>query len=340
MNVKGLNKPFWVFVGTYPDDKAFYTHTGPIISVNGELVRIDPKDLKGINEYSGRIFLEGEESRYFFKGGFGELNKVIIYKVKVNDQWRTFSTILYNEPLNLYYGAKDYSRLRQLGLEDLLDWGKLKLIVKPLFIFLYWIYEHTGSWVLSILVLTLIVRIFMFPLGYKSTVSMLKLQEVAPRLEKLKQKYKEDPVKLQEEMMKVYAEVGFNPFSGCLPMILQIPIFFALYKVLLITVNLKVSSFLWIPSLADKDPYYILPMIMGATMILQQKFTPTPDKKQAVTGYITAVIFTLLFINFPAGLVLYWTFNNILNIVQNYIIKEVILKDKLKVERNKKGRLK
>ena len=340
LEVKGINKPFWVFLGTYPDDEAFYTHVGPILYVNGKLVRLDVGELQGINEFSGRILLAGEESRYFFKGGKGEFEKVVVYKVKVGDLWRSFTTILYTEPITLYYGAKDYARLRELGLEDILDWGMLKIIVKPLFIFLYWIYEHTGSWVFSILVLTLIIRVFMFPLGYKSTVSMLKLQEVAPRLEKIKQKYKDDPVKLQEEMMKVYSEVGFNPFSGCLPLLLQIPIFFALYKVLIITVDLKVSSFLWIPSLADKDPFYILPIVMGLTMLLQQKLTPSPDPKQALMGYLMAVVFTLLFINFPAGLVLYWTLNNLFNIGQNYLIKEVLLKDKIKVKdkNNKKGR--
>ncbi len=340
LEVKGLEKPFWVLVGTYPDDEAFYTHVGPILYINGQLIRLDVDDLKGVNEFSGKILLSGEESRYFFKGGKGNFEKVVIYRVKVGDSWRSFTTILYTQPIELYYGAKDYARLRELGLEDLLDWGMLKIIVKPLFIFLYWIYEHTGSWVLSILVLTLIIRVFMFPLGYKSTVSMLKLQEVAPKLEKLKQKYKDDPVKLQEEMMKLYAEVGFNPFSGCLPILLQIPIFFALYKVLIITVDLKVSSFLWIPSLADKDPYYILPIIMGLTMIIQQKLTPSPDPKQALIGYIMAVIFTLLFINFPAGLVLYWTLNNIFNIAQNYLIKDVLLKGKIKVNNKNKGRSK
>lgn len=340
LEIKGLNKPFWVFVGTYPDDKAFYTHVGPILKINSQLIRLDIDNLKGVNEFSGKITLSGEESRYFFKGGKGDFQKVIVYKVKVGESWRSFTTLLYSEPITLYYGAKDYARLRKLGLDDLLDWGMLKLLVKPLFIFLYWIYEHTGSWVVSIFVLTLIIRIFMFPLGYKSTLSMLKLQEVAPKLEKLKQKYKDDPVKLQEEMMKVYAEVGFNPFSGCLPILLQIPIFFALYKVLIITVDLKVSSFLWIPSLADKDPYYILPIIMGLTMLLQQKLTPSPDPKQALMGYIMAVIFTLLFINFPAGLVLYWTLNNIFNIGQNYLIKEVLLKDKIKTNNKDKGRRK
>jgi len=340
LEVRGLNPPFWVFVGTYPDDEAFYTHEGPIIHLNGQLDRLDVKDLKGVNEFSGKITLAGEESRYFFKGAKGDFEKVLIYKVKVGENWRSFTALLYTQPITLYYGAKDYARLRVLGLEDLIDWGTLKVIVKPLFIFLYWIYEHTGSWVISIVVLTLITRIFMFPLGYKSTVSMLKLQELAPKLEKLKQKYKDDPVKLQEEMMKLYAEAGFNPFSGCLPILLQIPIFFALYKVLIITVDLKVSSFLWIPSLADKDPFYLLPIIMGLTMILQQKLTPSPDPKQALTGYLMSVIFTLLFINFPAGLVLYWTLNNVLNIVQNYLIKEVLLKDKINQSNKTEGRSK
>ncbi|WP_461831204.1 membrane protein insertase YidC [Aquifex sp.] len=335
LKLEGINKPLWVFIGSPPDDKAFYTHVGPVFKINGEVVRYDINDLKGVNRISGNILFGGEESRYFFKG-LKEHTKHLVYRVKYKDGFTAFSLFLYDSPKDIYIGAKDYARLRELGLEDILDWGSLKIIVKPLFKFLYWIYEHTGSWVLSIIVLTFIVRLFLFPLGYKSTVSMMKLQELAPKIEKIKQKYKDDPVKMQEEMMKLYAETGFNPMSGCLPILLQIPIFFALYKVLIITVDLKVSSFLWIPSLAEKDPYYILPILMGATMILQQKLTPSPDPKQAMVGYITAVAFTLLFINFPAGLVLYWTLNNILNIAQNYLIKDVLLKGK--TEDKKKGR--
>ena len=323
--VEGLKTPFWVYIGTPPDDDDFYTHVGPILKINDEVVRLDIGDLKGITELSGNIEFGGEESRYFFKG-VKNYEKHIVYKINYKNDYISLSLFLYDSPKELYYGAKDYARLRNIGLEDALDWGALKIIVKPLFKFLYWIYEHTGSWVISIVVLTLIVRIILFPLGYKTTVSMLKLQELAPRMEKIKQKYKDDPVKMQEEMMKLYAETGFNPMSGCLPILLQIPIFFALYKVLIITVDLKISSFLWIPSLADKDPFYLLPILMGLTMILQQKLTPSPDPKQAIIGYITAVAFTLLFISFPAGLVLYWTLNNVLNIAQNYIIKDVLLK--------------
>ncbi|MGB9873483.1 MAG: membrane protein insertase YidC, partial [Hydrogenobacter sp.] len=151
-----------------------------------------------------------------------------------------------------------------------------------------------------------------------------------------KERYKNDPIKMQEEIMKLYSQVGFNPMSGCLPMILQIPVFFALYKVLTITADLQLASMLWIPSLAQKDPYYILPILMGLTMIAQQFISPNPDKTQNFMMYISSIAFTFLFANFPAGLVLYWTFNNILNIFQSYLIKEVILKDKKEKKSKKK----
>ncbi len=340
VKLEGLGKPLWVLLGSPPDGEAFYTHVGPVLSLDGRVVRLDAEDLRGITEIEGRILFAGEESRYFFKGGKDEFSRVVIYRVNLGERPVTLTAVLYGGSMEVYLGAKDYARLRELGLEDVLDWGMLKWLVKPLFKFLYWIYEHTGSWVIAIFVLTLIVRVFMFPLGYKMTASMLKLQEVAPRLERIKEKYKDDPIKMQEEMMKVYREVGFNPFSGCLPILLQIPIFFALYKVLIITVDLKVSSFLWVPSLADRDPFYILPLLMGLTMIIQQKLTPTPDQKQALIGYVMAVAFTLIFINFPAGLVLYWTLNNLFNILQNYLIKDVLLKDKIKTKNKKKGKRK
>jgi len=203
-------------------------------------------------------------------------------------------------------------------------------LVKPLFVFMYWIYEHLNSWVFSILALTLIVRLLMFPLTYKSTISMMKLSELAPKMQQLKEKYKNDPAKFQEEMIKLYSEAGFNPASGCLPILLQIPVFFALYKVLTITADLQLAKFLWIDSLAEKDPFYILPVLMGITMIAQQFISPSPEKSQNVIMYISAIVFTFLFANFPSGLVLYWTFNNIVSLAQGYIIKRLITKPKAK----------
>ena len=157
-------------------------------------------------------------------------------------------------------------------------------------------------------------------------------------MQQLKEKYKDDPVKFQEEMVKLYSEVGFNPASGCLPILLQIPIFFALYKVLTITADLQLAKFLWISSLAEKDPFYILPVLMGITMIAQQFISPSPEKSQNIIMYISAVIFTFLFANFPSGLVLYWTFNNIISLAQGYLIKKLITKPKAK--EGKKGKKK
>jgi YidC/Oxa1 family membrane protein insertase len=124
-------------------------------------------------------------------------------------------------------------------------------------------------------------RLNLFPLlTYKSTLSMMKLSKLAPKMQQLKEKYKDDPVKFQEEMVKLYSEAGFNPASGCLPILLQIPVFFALYKVLTITADLQLAKFLWISSLAEKDPFYILPVLMGITMIAQQFISPSPEKSQ------------------------------------------------------------
>ncbi len=327
-----LGKSLYILVGTHPFEKAFYTHEGPVFKINGEVTRVDLDDLKGKRVYEGRVEFAGEESRYFFKGFKGNIDRVIVDKVSYRpkgeegEKYITFTYVSYKEPLVLYMGAKYYSRLRVIDLGDLLDWGLLKIFVKPLFKFMYWVYEHTGSWIVSIVILTFILRLIFFPLNYKSTTSMMKLQEAAPRLEKIRKKYKDDPVKMQQEMMKLYSEIGFNPMSGCLPILVQIPVFFALYKVLIITVDLKLSGMLWIPSLAEKDPFYILPVVMGLTMILQQKLSPNPDPKQNLIMYISSVAFTFLFANFPSGLVLYWTVNNILNMGQTYLIKNVILK--------------
>jgi len=327
-----LKRDLYVLAGTHPDEDSFYTHQGPILRIGDDILRIDADDVQGRESYEGEISFAGEESRYFFKGFKGKIDKVVVdrisYREGEEERFLTFTSVSYREPLTFYMGAKYYSRLREIDLGDLLDYGMLKIFVKPLFLFMYWVFEHTGSWIISIVILTLILRIVFFPLNYKSTTSMMKLQEAAPKLEKLRKKYKNDPAKLQQEMMKLYSEIGANPMSGCLPILVQIPIFFALYKVLIITVDLKLTGLLWIPSLADKDPFYLLPIIMGLTMILQQKLMPSPDPKQNLIMYISAVAFTFLFASFPSGLVLYWTVNNVFNMAQNYLIKNVILKRK------------
>jgi YidC/Oxa1 family membrane protein insertase len=144
----------------------------------------------------------------------------------------------------------------------------------------------------------------------------------------LKEQYKNDPQKLQKEMMELYRKYKINPMSGCLPMLLQIPVFFALYKILIIAIELRQSPFmLWIHDLSAKDPYYILPSLMGATMLIQQKMTPsTADPTQQKIMLIMPVVFTFLFLSFPSGLVLYWLVNNIFGIIQQFYINQKIKK--------------
>ncbi len=329
--------PLYVSAGTHVKEDAFYTHEGPVFKLGASVQRPDIKDIEARELVQGDIRFAGEESRYYFKGFSGEIQSVVIYRL---DEKHTLTLVKTQKPLVFYAGAKEYTRLKGIGLEDVIDYGTLRLLVKPLFVFMYWIYEHLGSWVFSIIALTLIVRLLVFPLTYKSTVAMARLAEIAPKVQQLKEKYKDDPAKMQEEMIRLYSEVGFNPMSGCLPILLQIPVFFALYKVLTITADLQLASLLWIPSLSQKDPYYILPILMGLTMIAQQFITPNPDRTQNMMMYVSSIAFTFLFASFPAGLVLYWTFNNILSIGQNYLIKKVILKDKVQQPRQKERKKK
>ena len=326
-------QPLFVSIGTNVKEDDFYTHSGPIVGLADKVLRIDPKDIQGREVITGDVKFAGVESRYYFKGFKGNIPTTLIYRLENN---ATVVLVQAFAELDLYMGAKEYARLRAIGLSDVIDYGTLRLIVKPLFVFMYWIYERVPSWVFSIFALTFLVRLFMFPLTYKSTVSMMRLSELAPKMQKLKEKYKDDPAKFQEEMIKLYSEVGFNPASGCLPILLQIPIFFALYKVLTITADLQLEGLLWIPSLAEKDPFYILPVLMGLTMIAQQFISPSPEKSQNLMMYISAVVFTFLFANFPSGLVLYWTFNNIISLGQSYVIKRLTKKTEVKTKKERK----
>lgn len=319
ISATGIPQPF-ISSGIRVKEDDFFTHSGPVVKVGSDLQRLNPREIEGRELITGQIAFAGEESRYYFKGFYGNIAAVAVYRLQGQE---TLTLVRPQGQLIFYAGAKEYSRLREVGLSDVIDFGTLRLIVKPLFVFMYWIYEHLNSWVISIFALTLIVRLFMFPLTYKSTVAMGKMAELAPKIQELKERHKNDPARFQEEVMKLYSEVGFNPMSGCLPILLQIPIFFALYKVLTITTDLQLAGFLWIQSLAEKDPYYILPVLMGATMIAQQLVSPSPEKSQNLIMIITSVVFTFLFASFPAGLVLYWTLNNVFNMGQTYIIKKL-----------------
>jgi YidC/Oxa1 family membrane protein insertase len=219
-------------------------------------------------------------------------------------------------------------KLKQIapGLNLVVDYGWLTLIAAPIFWVLEAIHKVVSNWGWSIIVLTIMIKLVFFPLSAASYRSMAKMRLVTPKLQKLKETYGDDKMRLNQEMMELYKKEKINPLGGCLPILIQIPVFIALYWVLLGAVEMRNAPWVgWITDLSVKDPYYVLPLIMGVTMIIQTKLNPTPpDPMQAKIMMIMPVVFTGMFLFFPAGLVLYWTVNNLLSIAQQWQITRMI----------------
>jgi len=222
----------------------------------------------------------------------------------------------------MYNGPKLLANLEQFGrdAEKGIDYGWFGIIARPLMQFLNLTNRYTHNYGIDIIILTILIKIVFWPLTHKSYKSMADMQKVQPFMQKLREKYKDDKERLNREMMQLYKQHKVNPLGGCLPMILQIPVFFALYEALLNAVEIRHAPFFWwIQDLSAKDPYYITPIIMGLTMLIQQKMTPsTGDPKMAKMMLIMPVVFTFMFLNFPSGLVIYWLVNNILSIGQQF----------------------
>ena len=248
----------------------------------------------------------------------------------------------------LFAGAKETNKLdayeEALGIErfDLvIDWGWFYFLTRPIFYGLLWINDHVGNLGIAILLLTVAIKLAFFPLANKSYVSMSKMKKLQPEMVKLRERYGDDKVKLNEQMMALYKREGTNPASGCLPILVQIPVFFALYKVLFVTIEMRHAPFYgWIKDLSAADPTTMFnlfglipwtppefmmigvwPLLMGISMWLQQKLNPQPtDPLQAKIMMFLPVVFTFILAPFPAGLVIYWTWNNILSIAQQWVI--------------------
>lgn len=228
---------------------------------------------------------------------------------------------------SLYLGPKDHSILKaqNVGLENAIDFGDwLKWLAIPLLVVLKFLYGYVGNYGIAIVILTILIKLIFWPLGNKSYKSMKEMQKLQPKMTALREKYKNDKARLSQESMALYKAHKVNPLGGCLPMVVQIPVFFGLYKALLYAIELRHSPlFWWIQDLSAKDPYYITPLVMGATMFVQQKMTPTgADPMQAKIMLFMPIIFTFMFLNFPSGLVIYWLFNNIISIGQQVYINK------------------
>ena len=228
----------------------------------------------------------------------------------------------------LYTGPKDQDVLESLsdGLELTVDYGWLWFISQPIFMVLSFLQEYIGNWGLSIMAVTLLVKLLFFKLSAAAYASMARMRKFTPEMTRLRELYGDDKQRLSKEMMDLYKKEKINPLGGCLPILVQMPVFLALYWVLLESVELRQAPFfLWIADLSVKDPYFVLPLLMGASMFIQQMLNPTPpDPMQAKIMKIMPIAFTFFFLWFPAGLVLYWVTNNVLSIAQQYVITKRI----------------
>jgi YidC/Oxa1 family membrane protein insertase len=246
---------------------------------------------------------------------------------------QAFIHVMQNLQLHGYAGPKEYKILDALDhkLTDIIEYGWFTFIAKPMFLMLDYIHEYIGNWGWTIVILTILVKLILLPLSHKGMVSMNRLKELAPKIKAIQEKYSDDKQKASMHMMELYKKEGANPMGGCLPIILQIPVFFAIYRVLINAIELKGSGWmLWIEDLSVMDPYFVLPILMGATMYIQQKITPmqVQDEMQQKIFQWLPVVFTVFFLWFPAGLTLYWFINNLVTVSQQYYVNKLFQKEK------------
>ena len=234
--------------------------------------------------------------------------------------------------LQLYVGPKIQATLEKIapGLELTVDYGWLTILSKPIFWLMKFIHNFVGNWGWSIILLTLSIKLAFYKLSETSYKSMARMKKLGPRMKQISERYADDRQRKGQAMMELYKKEKINPLGGCLPIVVQIPVFIALYYVLLESVELRQAPWiLWINDLSIKDPYFVLPIIMGASMLFQQKLNPTPmDPMQAKMMMFLPIVFTVMFLFFPSGLVLYWVVNNLLSIAQQWYITRVVIAEK------------
>jgi YidC/Oxa1 family membrane protein insertase len=321
-----------------------YSKEGPVAYVSKSIKRKKVSDLSVDTSLGPDISWGGFEKKYFMAVVIPQdpsLTSINMSKDSNNmvsvEMKGTKSVIPPNQSDSLNYslfiGPKDYTLLKKQGvsLEEAIEFDSfipgLKWLSIGLLIFIKFLYQYISNYGIAIIILTILIKLIFWPLGNISYKSMKEMQKLQPKLTELKEKYKNDQARIGQETMALYKAHKVNPLSGCLPMLIQIPVFIGLYNTLLYAIELRQSPFFWwIQDLSAKDPYYITPIIMGATQFIQQKMTPsTGDPAMAKMMLIMPIVFTFIFLNFPAGLVIYWLINNILSIGQQiYINKKLV----------------
>ena len=310
---------------------------GLVAQTDGKLVSEKLGGIKGELQYSGVIDWFGQEDKYFtatllygdrgiVKGtrtpaspGTGDLLTTELM-IKEKPESRAFT---------LYAGPKSFTMLQAQGhgMEQMVDYGWFGVLAKPMFWLMKQFYSLTKNYGIAIILLTIVVRVLLFYPSLKSSMAMEEMKKIQPLVTELREKYKKDPAKMNQETMKLYKEHKVNPLGGCLPMVLQLPFFVALYNVLSVSIELRQAPFIqfWIKDLSVYDPYYILPVLMGLSMVLTMKMTSTTaDPKQAKIMMFMNVAFIFMFAWLPAGLLLYITLSNVLSIVQQLYVQRLI----------------
>ncbi len=339
--------PYFITPGHRPvaDQSMYMLVRGALVKGADDIINtIEDGDAEGYEKFQNAKIASSFD-RYvaslFFD--FDKGMNVSILKEK-NDDPLIFVEGEKNLQLNAYIGPKDHEMLKNINpeLTDAIEFGFFSFLATPFYKVLLWINNYVGNWGWAIILFTLLVKLILFPLSYKGMMSMQKLKDLAPKMKDIKEKYKGDPAKMNAQMMEMYKKHGANPMGGCLPLILQIPVFFALYRVLLNAVELQGASWiLWIEDLSRMDPYFVLPVLMGASMWFQQRITPSnfTDPLQEKIFKFFPIIMTVFFIYFPSGLVLYWLVNNLFTIGQQYFINHMYAKHKAAaVAAHKKGK--
>ena len=327
---------YFVTTGQRPDaDHTMYmvVHGSMIRKSNATSEVIEDGDAKGSLTFPNAKFASAFD-RYYASILY-DFDKPINVSSLAIDDGKALLFVQGEQNLDIhgYIGPKDYATLYNINpeLTEAIEYGWFTFIAAPLFKVLLWFYNYVGNWGWAIVIVTLIIKLILFPLSYKGMMSMNKLKDLAPKMKEIKEKYSKDPQKMNAQMMELYRKHGANPMGGCLPLLLQIPIFFAIYRVLLNAVELQGAEWiLWITDLSAEDPYYVLPILMGASMWYQQKLTPNTmtDPMQQKIFQFLPVLMTAFFIFFPSGLVLYWLVNNLFTIGQQYVINKSYEKKK------------
>ena len=306
---------------------------GSTTMIGTKVIKDKVSKIIGPVAHEGDVKWTGVQDKYFIAALVPKdsINKVIVRKSADKDVQSEMEVPEGQKTsFMLYAGPKEYERLKALGvgLDHSISFGwfivwELSIIsglARGLFYLLQLFYRLSHNYGISIILITMVVRAVLAPLTYKSFKSMKDMQKLQPEIQKLQKKYKDNRAEMNKVLMELYKTHKVNPLGGCLPMVLQLPVFIGLYNLLANTIELRHSPFLlWVNDLSVKDPYYVLPIIMGITMLVQQKMTPsTVDPTQAKIMLIMPVMFTFFFLNFPSGLVLYWMVNNLLTIGQQY----------------------